>query len=307
MTGERLTLAGVFLVIAAMAGIRAESDRYISNQPEQKEEHQVEPLEQSEEHKVELPKQNDEHQVELTKQNIRKYKLAGQIAEFPRYSHKGEMCLAAADFDGDGDIDLAVMRTLDKRGKVFLYKNDGQGNYILDRQITDRLRYYFKRANDIAAADFDKDGNIDLAILANYNDSYNGSEVHLYKNDGQGNYISSELIAKVPMYNYYEKGVGLAAADFDGDNDIDLVTVMRDTPNIGKVLLFENEGEGNYVLAGQIGEVIISSNSTGGVGLAAADFDNDGDIDLAVMETSRNKHKVFLYTNEGIETLVKTQ
>ncbi|MBS3122384.1 VCBS repeat-containing protein [Candidatus Woesearchaeota archaeon] len=330
MSGDRLTLAGVFLVIATIAGIRAENDRYTSNPPEQNNESNVEQLEQSDEHKVEPLKQNDEHKVELPKQNILTdkiaYKLAGQIAEFPRDSHKEKVGLAASDFDKDGDIDLAVMKVLGNRGKVFLYKNEGQGNYVLDGQIIDMSRDFFRRVIDLAAADFDKDGNIDLAFMVNYYGGYNGSLVWLYKNQGdggcrspyqdkgQGNYIGAGKIAEAIEYGLNEKGVGLAAADFDGDGDIELVARVRElvtkrSPYKYTVRLFEDIiTKENYLLSGrQIEEATISSNSTGETGLAAADFDRDGDIDLAFIETSRNKHKVLLYTNERIETLVETQ
>lgn len=332
MSGDRLTLAGVFLVIAVIAGIRAENDRYISNPPEQKEEHQVEPLKQSDEHKAEQPKPNDEHRVKLAKQNILTdkiiYKLAGQIAEFPRYSHKEKVGLAAADFDKDGDVDLVFMRVLGERGKVFLYKNDDQGNYILDGQIMNLSGDKFRRIIDLAAADFDKDDEIDLAFMVNYYGGYNGSLVWLYKNQGDGgyrspyeekglgNYTGAGTIAEAIGYGHNEKGVGLAAADFDGDGDIELVARVRELMTKGSpykytVRLFEDGGLGDYFSAGRrIEEEIISSNSTFSTldaGLAAADFDSDGDIDLAVMETSHNKHKVFLYTNKGIESLVKTQ
>src|SRR3989338_4024007 len=115
MSGDRLTLAGVFLVIATIAGIRAENDRYTSNPPEQNNESNVEQLEQSDEHKVEPLKQNDEHKVELPKQNILTdkiaYKLAGQIAEFPRFSKKKKLVLAAWVFKKDVDFFLALKKT----------------------------------------------------------------------------------------------------------------------------------------------------------------------------------------------------
>ena len=171
------------------------------------------------------------------------------------------MGLAASDFDKDGDIDLAVMKVLGNRGKVFLYKNEGQGNYVLDGQIIDMSRDFFRRVIDLAAADFDKDGNIDLAFMVNYYGGYNGSLVWLYKNQGDGGCRSP----------------------------------------------YQDKGQGNYIGAGKIAEAIEYGLNEKGVGLAAADFDRDGDIDLAFIETSRNKHKVLLYTNERIETLVETQ
>ena len=64
------------------------------------------------------------------KQNLFPYTQAGQIAEIPSDYYDGSTGLAAADFDGDGDIDLATVRNLIEGGKVFLYRNDGVDKLI---------------------------------------------------------------------------------------------------------------------------------------------------------------------------------
>ena len=63
-------------------------------------------------------------------QKIFPYTNAGQIAEFPSGRIDEAIGLAAADFDGDGDIDLAFVSGYQNRGKVFLYRNDGSDNFV---------------------------------------------------------------------------------------------------------------------------------------------------------------------------------
>ena len=72
----------------------------------------------------------DNNSQNQPKQNIFPYTQAGQIAEVPSDGYQGGIGLAAADFDGDGDIDLATVRNYRDGGKVFLYRNDGSDNFI---------------------------------------------------------------------------------------------------------------------------------------------------------------------------------
>ena len=88
-------------------------------------------------------------------------------------------------------------------------------------------------------------------------------------------------------------GIGLAAADYDQDGDIDLITVRH--LDKGKILLYANDGEGNYTESGQIGQVKCGFY---GIGLAAADFDGDGDVDLAILKY-KDGGRVVLYKNDG--------
>lgn len=93
--------------------------------------------------------------------------------------------------------------------------------------------------------------------------------------------------------DYENGGIGLAAADFDGDGDLDLISVRH--LDQGRIWLHRNDGAGKFDQGAEIGRI---PNGYYGIGLAAADFDNDGDVDLALA-----KHvdggKVFLLENEG--------
>jgi hypothetical protein len=88
-------------------------------------------------------------------------------------------------------------------------------------------------------------------------------------------------------------GIGLAATDYDGDGDIDLIGLRH--LDKGKILLYKNDGSGNFSEGDQIGQVPCDFY---GIGLGAADFDHDGDIDL-VMLKHKDGGQVVLYENDG--------
>ena len=54
----------------------------------------------------------------------------GPIARVPLPAHRGAMGLAAADFDNDGDIDLATVKNYGTdKGDITLYLNDGSDKF----------------------------------------------------------------------------------------------------------------------------------------------------------------------------------
>ncbi|MGQ0552105.1 MAG: FG-GAP repeat domain-containing protein [Planctomycetota bacterium] len=125
------------------------------------------------------------------------------------------------------------------------------------------------------AFDVEPDGDLDLYAA---NDSV---ENHLWLNDGAGNFLDITLLSGtgVDVQGRTEAGMGLATGDVDGDLDIDLfVTNFDDESNT----LYRNDGEGLF------SDVTIAAGLEGpsrmpvGFGTVLADFDHDGDLDLAV-------------------------
>ena len=113
------------------------------------------------------------------------------------------------------------------------------------------------------------------------------------------NYTLDKTITEVPLPSY-RGAMGLAAADYDGDGDIDILTVKNYGKDKGSVSLYINEG-GNYKLSGPIAKIPLPSYR-GAMGLAAADYDGDGDIDiLTVKNYGKDKGSVSLYINENIK------
>lgn len=91
-------------------------------------------------------------------------------------------------------------------------------------------------------------------------------------------------------FNYLQYGAGLMLADLDGDGDLDAVIANGSGGNIG---LFENDGTGNFTNR-SIGSGF--TNISVASGMAAADYDNDGDIDIFISGRYTNSR---LYRNDG--------
>ncbi len=176
------------------------------------------------------------------------------------------------DADGDKDLDFYAVSGGTEFGigsqsyQDRLYKNDGKGHFQHDLNA---LPSTVASGGVVTAADFDKDGDLDLfvggrIVAGRYPEI---PESYLLQNDGKGNFknITPDALKKV--------GLITAAlwTDYDNDNDPDLILTGEWMP----ILIFDNKN-------GQLSENI-NSNLKSKIGwwnsLTGADFDNDGDID----------------------------
>ena len=184
--------------------------------------------------------------------------------------------VVAADLDGDGDIDLAVVNKADN--DISILKNDGSGRFT-STTITPTGLNTPKAAT---GADLDGDGDVDLAV-ANGGDS----KVVVLLNDGTGNFTSSGTpgVGNFPL--------SVTAADLDGDGDLDLATANN---SAGTVSVLLNDGAGTFTSAGS--DVAVGDGPTS---VVAADLDGDGDLDLATAN-SDTTNTVSILLNNGAGT-----
>jgi hypothetical protein len=163
--------------------------------------------------------------------------------------------VAFADFDGDGDTDLAV--TSDNLDKIEIYSNTA-GSLALSAT-------YFTGAgtgaDDLIASDVDGDGDADLVVVLK-----NTNSVQVYSNTaGLFTAGASTLVGAEP--------IDLSIGDVDGDGDDDFVTANRD-------------GASFTVLTNTAG-ALSATSFPGGVeprSTAIGDFTGDGVADIAVSE-----------------------
>jgi hypothetical protein len=177
----------------------------------------------------------------------------------------------AADFDGDGDLDLLVAK--EKRPNVLLI-NDGHGRFT---DASDRLPRASHDSEDIAVADFDDDGDLD-AVIASEDDA----TPEYYVNDGSARF--SDGAARLPLHAVCN---AVAAGDVDRDGDVDLVFGCE-----GPEPLLLNDGRGTFSPAPP-SDIDHSDDVTQDVALG--DVDGDGDLDLLAGNEDGNR----LYLNDG--------
>lgn len=190
------------------------------------------------------------------------------------------------DYNNDGFLDLFVSSNVMPQN--LFYENNGDGTFTKITQSS--LIEMGAAILDADWTDYNRDGFLDI-IATDYNTN---SPNHLYRGDGKGNFTldSHNIISRSRT-----TAVGTAWCDYDQDGDIDLFITNTHGQNNQ---LFKNDN-GQFV---EIRTGSIVNDGGHSVDCAWGDMDNDGDMDLYVVN-SRTFEKNNLYRNEGNGTFTK--
>ncbi len=194
--------------------------------------------------------------------------------------------VVAADFDSDGWIDIYVAND---SVPSFLFRNRGDSTF---EEVGVRTGVAFddggrpQAGMGTAAGDFDGDGRLDL-IKTNLDREYN----NLYRNGGSlfldVAYQAGFAAPSLPMV-----GWGTEFFDYDNDRDLDVLVVNGHVVDNVRLLrpesrypqpklLLENLGGRFREVAAQHGRALTQPHVSRGA--AFGDFDNDGDVDVLVL------------------------
>ena len=183
--------------------------------------------------------------------------------------------VAACDYDEDDDIDVLASRYWFQPNQ--LWQNDGAGNLI---DVGEAAGVHGKgHTISCGWADFDSDGHFDIfACNFNHHDRRRNDDAKLYRNLGPGGDWKFANTATFDGDKWQESFGSCAMGDYDNDGDIDIfITTVYPGDH---ARLFRNDGAWTFTN-------VTDAEGLGGIGgkrnyqAAWADYDQDGDLDLA--------------------------
>lgn len=206
--------------------------------------------------------------------------ISGSGFIFEGKSHGNIWC---ADFNGDGWDDVLCAEfnlsppgpKNDIKNKLRLFMNKGNMKF---EEVTEAAGLSKAPPGNIAVADLTNHGAMDIAVLGSKENTDNpDGKFKIYRNDGNARFTDATPKLKLPLKLGWESDIRFNAvlADLDNDGFPDLVA----TAPYG---YFRNKGDGTFE-----DFTPLPAKGTGGNGwVVAADFNNDGKLDLAMLSAN---------------------
>jgi hypothetical protein len=231
--------------------------------------------------------------------------------------HTGwEQGVCAGDADNEGRVDLFITQW---GHNVFLH-NMGDGTFRDETKERGLYRSESRWSTGCAFVDYDRDGYLDL-VVANYVDfkaqetpprrensgcrwkgvpvpcgprGLKGETMTLYHNDGHGHFVDvTKLVGVETPREYY--GFSVLTGDYDDDGWPDFFITCDSSPS----LFFHNKRNGTFEEIGLMNGLAVNEDGReqAGMGATAADYDDDGRLDI--FKTNFSNDTNTLYRNLG--------
>jgi hypothetical protein len=206
----------------------------------------------------------------------------------PIQTGNGPTSVTAADFNNDGKPDFAVMTTQGNAIYIMLGNGDGTftaspGSPINGVGATSCVNAFEPSNCSLTSADFNHDGNMDLAETSGFD-----NEVLVYLGHGDGTFTQATG-SPITVGDFPQ---AVRTGDFNKDGLVDMAVANAKDDTVSILL---GNGDGTFTPATN------SPVAAGGFPffLAVADFNNDGSPDIAVSDQSGNTVTILLGNGDG--------
>jgi hypothetical protein len=203
---------------------------------------------------------------------------------------KEPVAVVTADFNNDGILDLAIASLTASNvpptgGTVSVLLGNGDGTFQSPTSYTTGVPY------GLAVGDFNGDGILDIATADESDAVGTSTTISLLLGKGDGTFNPATTIPSLGQHPF-----SIVAGDFNCDGKLDLVTANNLSNGQGVTLLL-GKGDGTFqnpITFNECAPAADQSLCQNPTFAAAGDFDNDGLLDLAVLEWSQGTPQVAL-------------
>ncbi|CAF1402668.1 unnamed protein product, partial [Rotaria sordida] len=200
---------------------------------------------------------------------------------YPTGSNSNPRSITVGDFNGDGQLDIAIVNERDRNIGVFLqYRN---GTFMPQETYLD-TSYYVPFS--IISCDFDNDDRLDIAVAYRYI-----NEITVLFGHGDGNFSHGMIFT---MYSQYQP-FSITVGDFNNDDRFDIAVANELYWYNNNVGVFLNYG--NRTFSDQISNPTEFGSYPRAV--TVGDFNNDGKLDIAVANFQKPTIGIFIGNGDG--------
>lgn len=192
--------------------------------------------------------------------------------------------IVSADFNNDGNADLALSCDPSSNTTPFflLLLGNGDGTFASSTVPTS---VYFSDGS-LVVADFDGDGNADLAVTATLQSPPYSNYIAIFRGNGDGTFQPPSSTTPEPSPGSFE----LISGDFNGDGKPDLATAVTtpapNNPYTQSLAILLNNGDGTFAAPVLTPAPTSASTANSVSTFVTLDLNGDGKTDLAVTQSS---------------------